>query len=133
MFVLCCIWFIVAFLWITITSALDKEWMIDEGGVKNICHVLEYLENDDTRDVGVILTLPLFFPFFWFALWRKKRGLVYVCHRTGYFRLLAVAVFSALSVLLMSRMGSSGHKDLTNFPPDDLCPQKLMFSPFVYR
>ncbi len=25
MFVLCCIWFIVAFLWITITSALDKE------------------------------------------------------------------------------------------------------------
>ncbi|MDU1271855.1 MAG: DUF2645 family protein [Escherichia coli] len=40
MFVLCCIWFIVAFLWITITSA----------------------------------TLPLFFPFLWFALWRKKRG-----------------------------------------------------------
>ena len=52
MSVLCCIWFIVAFLWITITSALDK----------------------DTRDVGVIMTLPLFFPFLWFALWRKKRG-----------------------------------------------------------
>jgi hypothetical protein len=32
MFVLCCIWFIVAFLWITITSALDKEWMIDGRG-----------------------------------------------------------------------------------------------------
>lgn len=46
--------------------------MIDEGGVKNICDVLEYLENDDTRDVGVILTLPLFFPFLWFALRRKK-------------------------------------------------------------
>lgn len=46
--------------------------MIDEGGVKNICHVLEYLENDDTRDVGVIMTLPLFFPFLWFALWRKN-------------------------------------------------------------
>lgn len=74
MFVLCCIWFIVAFLWITITSTLDKEWMIDEGGVKNICDVLEYLENDDTRDVGVILTLPLFFPFLWFALRRKKGG-----------------------------------------------------------
>ena len=52
MFVLCCIWFIVAFLWITITSALDKEWMIDGRGI----------------------TLPLFFPFLWFALWRKKRG-----------------------------------------------------------
>ncbi|HGG7209771.1 TPA: DUF2645 family protein, partial [Escherichia coli] len=21
-----------------------------------------------------IMTLPLFFPFLWFALWRKKRG-----------------------------------------------------------
>lgn len=73
MFVLCCIWFVMAFFWITITSELDKEWMIDEGGVKNICNVLEYLENDDTRDVGVILTLPLFFPFLWFALWRKTR------------------------------------------------------------
>ena len=34
--------------------------MIDEGGVKNICHVLEYLENDDTRDVGVIMTCLLY-------------------------------------------------------------------------
>ncbi|RZN51625.1 YjeO family protein [Escherichia sp. E13S3] len=74
MFVLCCIWFVIAIPWILITSTLDKEWMIDEGGVKNICDVLEYLENDDTRDVGVILTLPLFFPFLWFALRRKKGG-----------------------------------------------------------
>lgn len=115
MFILCCIWFIVAFLWITITSALDKEWMIDGRGINNVCDVLMYLEDDDTRDVGVIMTLPLFFPFLWFALWRKKTRLVYVRHRAGYFRLLAVAVFSALSVLLISRMGSSGHKDLTNF------------------
>ena len=63
MFVLCCIWFIVAFLWITITSALDKEWMIDGRGINNVCDVLMYLEEDDTRDVGVIMTLPLFFPF----------------------------------------------------------------------
>lgn len=115
MFVLCCIWFIVAFLWITITSALDKEWMIDGRGINNVCDVLMYLEEDDIRDVGVIMTLPLFFPFLWFALWRKTR-LVYVRHRAGYFRLLAVAVFSALSVLFVSRMGSSGHKDLTNPP-----------------
>ncbi len=39
MFVLCCIWFIVAFLWITITSALDKEWMIDGRGINNVCDV----------------------------------------------------------------------------------------------
>ena len=123
MFILCCIWFIVAFLWITITSALDKEWMIDGRGINNVCDVLMYLEDDDTA----------LFPFSLVRFVAKKTRLVYVRHRAGYFRLLAVAVFSALSVLLISRMGSSGHKDLTNFPPDDLCPQKLMFSPFVYR
>ncbi len=107
MFVLCCIWFIVAFLWITITSALDKEWMIDGRGINNVCDVLMYLEEDDTRDVGVIMTLPLFFPFSG-SLCGEKTRLVYVRHRAGYFRLLAVAVFSALSVLFVSRIGSSG-------------------------
>lgn len=133
MFVLCCIWFIVAFLWITITSALDKEWMIDGRGINNVCDVLMYLEDDDTRDVGVIMTLPLFFPFLWFALWRKKRGWFMYATALAIFGYWLWQFFSALSVLLVSRMGSSGHKDLTNFPPDDLCPQKLMFSPFVYR
>nr|WP_250880734.1 YjeO family protein [Escherichia coli] len=101
MFVLCCIWFVVAIPWILITSTLDKEWMIDEGGVKNICDVLEYLENDDTRDVGVILTLP---PFSLFSGSRcgEKRRLVYVRHRTCDLRLLAVAVFPALSVLFVA-------------------------------
>ncbi|HAI3447614.1 MULTISPECIES: YjeO family protein [Escherichia] len=73
-FILCCIWFFVSVLWILILSTLDKEWMIDGRGINNICDVLEYLENDDTRDVGVIMTLPLFFPFLWFTQWRKKRG-----------------------------------------------------------
>ncbi|EEW0762860.1 YjeO family protein [Escherichia albertii] len=73
-FILCCIWFFVSVLWILILSTLDKEWMIEERGVKNICDVLEYPENDDTRDIGVIMTLPLFFPFLWFTLRRKKRG-----------------------------------------------------------
>ena len=60
MFVLCCIWFIVAFLWITITSALDKEWMIDGRGINNVCDVLMYLEDDDTRDVGRYRSFSLF-------------------------------------------------------------------------
>lgn len=92
MSVLCCIWFIVAFLWITITSALDKEWMIDGRGINNVCDVLMYLEDDDTRDVGVIMTLPLF-PFSLVRFVAKKTRLVYVRHRAGYFRLLVVAVF----------------------------------------
>lgn len=41
-FILCCIWFFVSVLWILILSTLDKEWMIEERGVKNICDVLEY-------------------------------------------------------------------------------------------
>ena len=74
MSVLCCIWFIVAFLWITITSALDKEWMIDGRGINNVCDVLMYLEDDDTRDVGVIMTLPLFSLFSGSLCGEKKRG-----------------------------------------------------------
>lgn len=53
-------------------STLDKEWMIDGRGINNVCDVLMYLEDDDTRDVGVIITLPLFFPFLWFTLWQKN-------------------------------------------------------------
>ncbi|MGU0159812.1 YjeO family protein [Escherichia coli] len=59
---------------ITITSALDKEWMIDGRGLTTFCDVLMYLEEDDTRDVGVIMTLPLFFPFLWSCFVAKKRA-----------------------------------------------------------
>lgn len=76
-FILCCIWFFVSVLWILILSTLDKEWMIDGRGINNICDVLEHLENDDTRDVGVIMTLPLFFPFLWFTQWRKRGWFMY--------------------------------------------------------
>lgn len=107
MFVLCCIWFIVAFLWITITSALDKEWMIDGRGINNVCDVLMYLEEDDTRDVGVIMTLPLFFPFLWFALWRKNAAGLCTPPR-WLFSATGCGSFSALSVLFVSRIGSSG-------------------------
>lgn len=99
-FILCCIWFFVSVLWILILSTLDKEWMIEERGVKNICDVLEYLENDDTRDIGVIMTLPLFSPFSG-SLCGEKTRLAYVCHRADHFQLLAVAIFPALSILLV--------------------------------
>lgn len=110
MFVLCCIWFIVAFLWITITSALDKEWMIDGRGINNVCDVLMYLEDDDTSRCRCDNDVTALFPFSLVRFVAKKTRLVYVRHRAGYFRLLAVAVFSALSVLFVSRMGSSGTK-----------------------
>ncbi len=58
-----------------------------------------YLEDDDTRDVGVIMTLPLF-SLFSGSLCGEKNAAGLCTPRAGYFRLLAVAVFSALSVLL---------------------------------
>ncbi|WP_272715064.1 DUF2645 family protein, partial [Escherichia coli] len=52
MLVLCCIWFIAAFVWITVTAALDKEGMIDGRGTNNDCDVLMYLAGDDNHGVG---------------------------------------------------------------------------------
>lgn len=71
--------------------------MIDGRGINNVCDVLMYLEDDDTRDVGV-MTLPLFFPFLWFALCEKNGWFMYATA-------LAISAtgcsgFSALSVCL---------------------------------
>ncbi len=41
----------------------DKEWMIGESGINNICDVMRTVENDDSRGFGAMMTLPLFFPF----------------------------------------------------------------------
>ena len=68
MFILCCIWFIVAFLWITITSALDKEWMIDGRGINNVCDVLMFLVGDAPSAAVVLMTLLFFFLVLCFAL-----------------------------------------------------------------
>ncbi len=67
------------------------------------------------------MTLPLFFPFSG-SLCGEKNAAGLCTPPRWLFRLLAVAVFSALSVLFVSRMVHPAHK-LTNFPPDDLCPQ----------
>ncbi|MDY1037656.1 DUF2645 family protein [Lelliottia sp. CFBP8978] len=56
------IWFCVSILWITFLSVQDKEWLIREGSVKNICDLMKYIETDDVRDVGIVLTIPLIFP-----------------------------------------------------------------------
>ncbi len=58
-----------------------------------------YLEDDDTRDVGVIMTYRSF-SLFSGSLCGEKNAAGLVRHRAGYFRLLAVAVFSALSFCL---------------------------------
>lgn len=67
------IWLGISFLWITLFSTQDKEWWIGEGGIKNICDLMEYIENDDIRDAGVIMTLPIFFPVIYAIFIKRKR------------------------------------------------------------
>lgn len=64
MFALCAIWILLAIPLIAVFSVLDKEWMIGEGGINNICDVMRTVENDDSRGFGAMMTLPLFFPIF---------------------------------------------------------------------
>jgi len=69
------IWLLLCVILIILFSTQDKEWFIDGGEIKNICDVMEYIENDDVRLVGVALTIPLFFPFIYVIIWRKQRSL----------------------------------------------------------
>ena len=57
------IWGIVSIILIIMFSTQDKEWFIDGRGINNVCDVMNYIEDDDVRSVGIILTLPLFIPF----------------------------------------------------------------------
>ena len=55
-------------------SVQDKEWFIDGRGINNICDVMTYLENDDIRPVGVIMTLPLFIPYIYAVIRKRQRS-----------------------------------------------------------
>ncbi|KNB22477.1 DUF2645 family protein, partial [Salmonella enterica] len=48
MFALCAIWLLLAIPLIAVFSVLDKEWMIGESGINNICDVMRTVENDDS-------------------------------------------------------------------------------------
>lgn len=72
-------WFCFSSVLILLFSVQDKEWLIDSQDVKNICDLMASVEQDDIRDVGLLVTLPLFFPYI-YLLARKKRqhGFVYL-------------------------------------------------------
>ncbi|MBN6042569.1 YjeO family protein [Citrobacter sp. ku-bf4] len=67
------IWFWLSIFWIVFCSVQDKEWWIGDGDIKNICDLMNYIENDDTRDVGYFFSLPVFFPAIYAILIKKKR------------------------------------------------------------
>lgn len=67
------LWLIVSLCWIVLWSVQDKEWWIGEGGIKNICDLMRSVENDDTRDVGIFISLPIFLPIV-YAIITKKRN-----------------------------------------------------------
>ncbi|MGS8621787.1 DUF2645 family protein, partial [Salmonella enterica subsp. enterica serovar Infantis] len=58
MFALCAIWIVLAIPLIAVFSVLDKEGMIGESGITNICDVMRPVENDDSRSFGAMMTLP---------------------------------------------------------------------------
>ena len=67
------IWFWLSIFWIVFCSVQDKEWWIGDGDIKNICDLMNYIENDDARDVGDFFSLPVFFPAIYAILIKKKR------------------------------------------------------------
>lgn len=77
------VWFWLCILFISLFSAQDKEWMIDGVSIKNICDLRTYIENDDISDVGRIITIPLFLPFVYLLVWKKKHHwflyLIFLC------------------------------------------------------
>lgn len=78
-FILVFIWFWFSVLWIFMFTTQDKEWWIGSGDIKNICDLMASVADDDLRDVGIILTLPLFFPVLYAIFIKKKRfALLYV-------------------------------------------------------
>ncbi|SEK46016.1 Protein of unknown function [Kosakonia sacchari] len=81
------VWFVFSVLFIILFSAQDKEWLIDGNSIKNICDLMIYIEHDDTRDVGVVMTIPLFFPFIYLLVWKKRR------HWLLYLTLLSIFAF----------------------------------------
>lgn len=85
-FTLGLVWFCFTVLLILLFSTQDKEWLIDGSNIKNICEVMIFMENDDIRDAGRIITLPLFFPLVYLLVWKKKRH--------GFLWLLLLCVFA---------------------------------------
>lgn len=69
------IWFCLSIFWIMFCSVQDKEWWIGQGGIKNICDLMNYIENDDTRETGVFFSIPVFFPAIYAIFFKKKRDL----------------------------------------------------------
>ncbi|EQB4042967.1 DUF2645 family protein [Cronobacter sakazakii] len=95
---LCIIWFGVSVFWVIIFSVQDKEWWIGQGEIKNICDLVYYIEEDDSRNTGIIFSLPVFFPAV-YAIFIKKitTGLSGSPHWlllvTGYGNFLSVTSF----------------------------------------
>lgn len=55
------VWLCMSILVIVIFSTQDKEWWIGGENIKNICDLMAYVENDDIRDFGMLVTFPVFF------------------------------------------------------------------------
>lgn len=71
MFSLGCIWLFVSIINILLFSTRDKEWMIGSEEITNFCQLTRSILEDDTRIVGVPITLLLFLPMLYVMFWKK--------------------------------------------------------------
>lgn len=82
-FTLSLLWLIASLFWIVFCSVQDKEWWIGQGEIKNICDLMNYIVNDDVRNVGIFYSLPVFFPAMYAIVIRRKR--YWLLYRTTLF------------------------------------------------
>ncbi|MDV5354888.1 YjeO family protein [Enterobacter asburiae] len=66
------IWFWLSIFLILLVSTQDKEWLIDGVDITNICDLMISIASDDIRDIGLAVTVPLFFPFFYLMAWKRQ-------------------------------------------------------------
>ncbi len=81
------IWLSFSIIAIVLFSAQDKEWWIGEGNIKNICDLMAYIENDDIRDFGMFITLPIFLPAIYLITIKRMSD------RLNYLLTISIAAF----------------------------------------
>ncbi len=78
-FTLGIIWLCLSIIVTVIFSTQDKEWWIGEENIKNICDLMAYVENDDIRGFGMLITFPIFLPALYaFLIKKAHHGFLYL-------------------------------------------------------
>ncbi len=98
-FTLGIIWLCLSIIVTVIFSTQDKEWWIGEENIKNICDLMAYVENDDIRGFGMLITFPIFFTCALCFFDKKSPSRISVPYNNTYRRHLVMAICFQVPVL----------------------------------